>query len=74
MLIDAKTIIPAENQVPKLRFTPGMNDRPIRPSITKPPTFRNPPRKEKSFLVVKATSEIPATSAPVMNPALAINP
>lgn len=71
--MDANTTIPAENQVPRLIFTPGMKDRPMRPRAMNPPILRNPPRKEKSFFVVKATRVIPPTSAPVMNPALAMS-
>lgn len=73
MLIDAKMIIAAENHVPRLILTPGMKDSAMSPRMINPPIFRNPPRKEKSFLVVNATIVIPATSAPVMNPALAMS-
>lgn len=70
--MEANTTMPAENHIPRSRLIPGMNERPISPRIMKPPTFRNPPRKEKSFLVVNATSDMPATNAPVRKPAFAM--
>ena len=58
--------------MPRSKLTPGIKDRPISPRIMNPPTLWDPPRKEKTFYVVNATIVIPATSAPVMNPALAM--
>lgn len=72
-LTDANSTMAPENHMPKSRFTPGMNERTMSPIITKPPIFRNPPRKEKSFFVVNATTVMPATSAPVIKPALAMS-
>ena len=63
----AKRTMAPENQMPKSK--PIKMEATMRPMATKPPIFNMPPRKEKSFFVVKATKVRPAKSPRVITPA-----
>ena len=61
-----------ENQKPSVMKEGKMIAMTMTPMAMNPPILRKPPRKEKSFLVVKATKVSPAKSRPVTPPALMI--
>ena len=59
----ANSTIAPENQMPSLK--PNTTPAKMMPIATRPAIFKKPPRKEKSYLLVKAVKVRPATRARV---------